>query len=60
MVNGRLMTIGNLRLFEEEHHIPPLVHEWVDRAEADGKTAMLLCDGDHVRGFIAVADTLRG
>ena len=59
MVNGRLMTIGNLRLFEEEHHIPPLVHEWVDRAEADGKTAMLLCDGDHVRGFIAVADTLR-
>jgi len=58
-VNGRLMTIGSLRLFEEEHNIPPVVHDWVNRAEAEGKTAMLLCDGDHVRGFIAVADTLR-
>ena len=53
------MTIGSLRLFEAEHHIPAIVHEWVDQAEAEGKTAMLLCDGDHVRGFIAVADTLR-
>jgi len=59
MVNGHLMTIGSLRLFEEEHRIPAVVHEWVDQAEADGKTAMLLCDGDHVRGFISVADTLR-
>lgn len=58
-VNGRLMTIGSLRLFEKEHIIPLIVHEWVDRAESEGKTAMLLCDGNHVRGFIAVADTLR-
>ncbi len=59
VVNGQLMTIGSLRLFEEEHQIPPEVHQWVDQAESEGKTAMLLCDGDHVRGFIAVADTLR-
>lgn len=59
VVNGQWMTIGSLRLFENEHHIPPEVHAWVDQAEAEGKTAMLLCDGDHVRGFIAVADTLR-
>ena len=59
IINGRRMTIGSLRLFEAEHHIPAIVHEWVDQAEAEGKTAMLLCDGDHVRGFIAVADTLR-
>ncbi len=58
-VNSHKMTIGSLRLFEEEHHIPPLVHQWVDQAESEGKTAMLLCDGDQVRGFIAVADTLR-
>ena len=58
-VNGHKMTIGSLRMFEEEHYIPPIVHEWVDQAEAEGKTAMLLCDGDRVRGFIAVADTLR-
>ena len=59
MVNGRLMTIGSLRFFEAEHNVPPALHEWVDQAEAEGKTAMLLCDGDRVRGFIAVADTLR-
>jgi Cd2+/Zn2+-exporting ATPase len=59
IINGRRMTIGSLRLFEAEHHIPAIVHEWVDQAESEGKTAMLLCDGDHVRGFIAVADTLR-
>lgn len=58
-VNGHKMTIGSRRLFENEHHIPPIVHEWVDRAEAEGKTAMLLCDGDRVRGFITVADALR-
>lgn len=59
MVNGRLMTIGSLRFFEQKHNVPPALHEWVDQAEAEGKTAMLLCDGDRVRGFIAVADTLR-
>jgi Cd2+/Zn2+-exporting ATPase len=58
-VNSRLMTIGSRRLFEEEHKIPSQVQQWVDRAESEGKTAMLLCDGDHVRGFIAVADTPR-
>jgi Zn2+/Cd2+-exporting ATPase len=58
-VNGHRMTIGSRRLFKEEHHIPDVVHAWVDQAEAEGQTAMLLCDGERVRGFIAVADTLR-
>lgn len=59
-VDGRWMTIGSLRLFEEEHDIPPQVHAWVGQAESEGKTAMLLCDGSQVRGFIAVEDTIRG
>ncbi len=59
VVNGNLMTVGSRRLFEEEHKTPDIIWSWVDQAEADGKTAMLLCDGDRVRGFIAVADTLR-
>jgi Zn2+/Cd2+-exporting ATPase len=58
-INGRLVTIGNLRLFKEEHDIPPIVLQWVKQAESNGKTAMLLCDGQRVRGFIAVADTPR-
>ena len=59
IINGRQMTIGSLRMFEDEHTIPSHVHAWVAQAEAEGKTAMLICDGDHVRGFIAVADTPR-
>ena len=59
IVDGRQMTIGSHRLFEEEHDIPQRVEEWVAKAESEGKTAMLLCDGRKVRGFIAVADTPR-
>ncbi len=59
IINGRLMTIGSLRLFEEEHDIPSEVHAWVEKAESKGNTAMLLCDGERVRGYIAVADTPR-
>jgi Zn2+/Cd2+-exporting ATPase len=59
MVDGRRMTIGSLRLFKKEHNIPRVVEEWVAKSEAEGKTAMLLCDGKTVRGFIAVADTPR-
>jgi Cd2+/Zn2+-exporting ATPase len=46
-------------LFEVEHQVPRVVVEWVEKAESEGKTAMLLCDGDHVRGYIAVADIPR-
>ncbi len=59
LIDGRLTTIGSRRLFREEHDVPQIIDQWVDEAESEGKTAMLLCDGDHVRGFIAVADTPR-
>jgi len=58
-INGMQMTIGSLKLFENEHNIPDVVHQWVNQAESEGKTAMLLCDGERVRGFIAVSDTPR-
>jgi Cd2+/Zn2+-exporting ATPase len=53
------MRIGSRRFFEGEHTIPPFVREWVLEAEREGRTAMLLYDGQRVRGFIAVADTPR-
>ncbi len=59
IIDGEKMTIGSRRLFETEHHIPSEVHEWVDQAESEGKTAMLVCDGHRVRGFMAVADQPR-
>ncbi len=58
-VNGKLATLGNHGLFDAEHpHTAGLCAE-VRAAEADGQTTMLLCDGDRVRGFIAVADAVR-
>ncbi len=58
-VNGKLATIGSHKLFDIEH---PHLSELCDRveiAEKQGQTAMLVCDGDRVRGFITVADTVR-
>jgi Cd2+/Zn2+-exporting ATPase len=58
-VNGKHATLGNHALFEAEHpHTDALCHE-IELAEANGQTTMLVCDGDRVRGFIAVADTVR-
>ncbi|HCE16474.1 MAG TPA: cadmium-translocating P-type ATPase [Anaerolinea thermolimosa] len=58
-VAGQLATIGNHALFDAYHpHSDRLCAE-VNQAEAQGQTAMLLCDGQRVRGYLAVADTLR-
>lgn len=58
-VNGKLVTVGSHRLFEDEHPHSRELCQWVDQTEANGATAMLLCDGERVRGFIAVADEAR-
>ena len=58
-VNGKLATVGSHRLFDREHPHPEWLCNWVEQAEDRGQTTMMVCDGDQVRGFIAVADTLR-
>jgi Cd2+/Zn2+-exporting ATPase len=58
-VNGKRATIGSHPLFEREHPHQQSLCGWVEAAEDQGQTTMLVCDGDRVRGFIAVADTLR-
>ncbi|HET7089675.1 MAG TPA: heavy metal translocating P-type ATPase [Anaerolineae bacterium] len=58
-VNGKLATLGNHHLFDADHPHNDQLCEWVESAEANGQTTMLLCDGDRVRGYIAVADELR-
>lgn len=58
-INGKLVTIGSHPLFEAEHPHGRDLCRLVDDAEAHGQTAMLLCDGDRVRGFITVADEIR-
>jgi Cd2+/Zn2+-exporting ATPase len=58
-VNGKLATLGNHHLFDADHPHNDQLCEWVESAEAGGQTTMLLCDGDRVRGYIAVADEVR-
>ncbi len=58
-VNGKLATIGSHKLFDLEHPHEQQVCAWIEQAESQGQTAMLVCDGDRVRGYIAVADQVR-
>jgi Cd2+/Zn2+-exporting ATPase len=59
LVGGRLATIGSHALFDEQHPHSSGLCAQISLAEQNGQTAMLLCDGDRVRGFIAVADAVR-
>jgi Cd2+/Zn2+-exporting ATPase len=58
-VNGFLATIGNHKLFEASHPHEDELCDWVESSEALGHTTMLVCDGQRVRGYLAVSDTLR-
>jgi Cd2+/Zn2+-exporting ATPase len=57
-VNGKWATLGNHALFDSEHPHADEVCAWIDAAEARGQTTMVLCDGDRVRGFLALADAV--
>ncbi|MEA4811216.1 MAG: cation-translocating P-type ATPase [Anaerolineaceae bacterium] len=60
-VNGKLATVGSLPLFEAQHadHFPESLRQGSLAAQSEGKTVMLLCDGQQVRGFIGVDDAPR-
>ncbi len=58
-LRDKLVTIGSHSLFDAEHPHSPQFCQLVQDVEARGQTAMMLCDGDRVRGFIAVADEAR-
>lgn len=60
-VNGRLATVGSLALFQHDHHdhLPKKVVAHTLEAEKAGQTTMLVCDGEVVRGFVAVEDQVR-
>ena len=59
MVDGQQVTIGSHRYFDAEFQHNGDLCATVREAEANGNTTMLLHDGDSVRGYIAVADTVR-
>jgi Cd2+/Zn2+-exporting ATPase len=59
-VNGQPVLVGNVRLMEELGvAMPAGAQAQVDVLQAQGKTTVLVAVDGHVRGVIALADTLR-
>lgn len=58
VVDGRTISIGNLALYGTQA-IPSEVRQQVLRLETEGKTTMVVRDGDAFIGVLALADTPR-
>ena len=58
-INGQMIYIGNIRLFEELGHQLAQFDTTLSNLENQGKTVMLMGRSDSLYGVIAVADTLR-
>ena len=58
-IGSQTVTIGSHSLFDAEYPHDSELCDWVDSAESEGETVMLLSVGQRVRGFITVADQAR-
>ena len=58
-VNGKRITIGSHRYFDAEFEHSERLCDLAARIEEQGRSAILVHDGDSVRGVIALADTPR-
>jgi Cd2+/Zn2+-exporting ATPase len=58
-VDGRLVVLGNHRLFEERRLCSPVIHARLDELSAAGLTPVLVAHDDLTIGIIAVADRSR-
>jgi len=58
-VNGKNIVVGSHALFDAEHPHDETICRAVDAAEKNGCTTMMVSDGEHLAGYIAVADKTR-
>ena len=58
-VNGKHITLGSHRYFDDEFRHSDALCERAAQIEAQGQSAVLLHDGQDVRGVIALADEAR-
>lgn len=58
-VNDHEITIGSHSLFDETYQHDAALCAVINAHEAQGETAMLLHDGEQVRGYLTVADRVR-
>jgi len=58
-VNGKSIVVGSHALFDAEHPHDEKICRTVDAAEKNGCTTMMVSDGEHLAGYIAVSDKTR-
>ncbi|MDX1544133.1 MAG: heavy metal translocating P-type ATPase [Christiangramia sp.] len=58
-VNGELVRIGNLELYENSGGVPAEVKQKVESLEKEGKTVMLVQNKDEFSGILGLMDTPR-
>jgi Cu+-exporting ATPase len=58
-VDGRQVTVGNLRMMSAHNYPLNGLQPEVERLQSEAKTAMLVAVDGQVRGVIAVADTVK-
>ncbi len=58
-VENRAVTLGSHALFDAEFPHSDTICRVVTMVESDGRTTMLLAEGEEVRGYIALADSPR-
>ncbi|MCG3119419.1 MAG: Cadmium-transporting ATPase [bacterium] len=58
-VNGKNIVVGSHALFDAEHPHDETICRTVDAAEKNGCTTMMVSAGEHLAGYIAVADKTR-
>ncbi|MUP44421.1 heavy metal translocating P-type ATPase [Gramella sp. BOM4] len=59
VVNGNLVKIGNLELYQSLGGVPETVSEKVKHLEKEGKTVMLVQNGQEYTGILGLMDTPR-
>ena len=58
-VDGKVVTVGSHRYFENEFDHSQTLCDTAKAIESNGQTAVMIHDGDDVRGVIGIADTVR-
>jgi Cd2+/Zn2+-exporting ATPase len=59
VINGVEFWLGSHRYLEERKEETPEIHNRLETLAASGQTVVVIGDGNHVCGFIALADALR-
>ncbi|MGH7452001.1 MAG: heavy metal translocating P-type ATPase, partial [bacterium] len=58
-VNGKSVIVGSHALFDAEHPHDAAICQTVNAVEQNGRTTMIVSNGEHLAGYIAVADQTR-